>query len=58
MPQKAKSAQKRVQVKDLPKKEKKLSEDELQKVKGGDSGQQGKVILWVRDVTQDTNPGK
>ena len=32
---KAKSAKKRVKVKDLPKKEKKLGKDELKKVKGG-----------------------
>ena len=35
MPQKAKSAQKRVKVKNLPQKGKKLSQGEQKKVKGG-----------------------
>lgn len=37
MPQKAKSTQKRVKVKDLPKKGKKLSKGEQKKVKGGEA---------------------
>jgi hypothetical protein len=44
MAKKATSAQKRVRVKDLPKKEKKLSPDELKKVKGGLS-MEDKIML-------------
>ena len=40
---KAKSAQQRVKVKNLPKKEKKLSKDELKKVKGGAHSQGGLI---------------
>ena len=44
-----KSAKKRTQVKDLPKKEKKLSRDELKKVKGGTSPGSGDGVVDAAD---------
>lgn len=46
MPQKAESADKRVKVKDLPKKEKKLSKNEQKKVKGGVDGTPSGYNTW------------
>ena len=45
---KSKSAKKRTDVKDLPKKERKVSKDELSKVKGGVDG--ADFLAWQRQL--------
>ena len=56
MAKKAKSAQKRVSVKDLPKQEQKLSQEEQQKVRGGEIGS-GTDFQFQSDASNSTFQG-